>query len=75
MLMLFKEKEKEMKRKIIAELPRRTSDRIALKAQREEQVMDGGREGEREGMEGEGEREGEREGVREGGREWERRRE
>ena len=28
-----------MKRKMIAELPRRMSDRIALKAQKEEQVM------------------------------------
>ena len=35
---LLHEREKEMKRKLIAELPRRMSDRIALKAQREEQV-------------------------------------
>lgn len=35
---LFHEREKELKRKMIAELPRRMSDRIALKAQREEQV-------------------------------------
>ncbi|CAI8034138.1 Cat eye syndrome critical region protein 2 homolog [Geodia barretti] len=34
---LFREREKELKRKMIAELPRRTSDRIALKAQREEE--------------------------------------
>lgn len=35
---LFHERDKQLKRKIIAELPRRMSDRIALKAQREEQV-------------------------------------
>ena len=37
---LFREREKEMKKKMIAELPRRTSDRIALKAQREEEVRE-----------------------------------
>ena len=37
---LFREREKELKRKMIAELPRRTSDRIALKAQREEEVRE-----------------------------------
>ena len=37
---LFREREKEMKKKMIAELPRRTSDRIALKAQREEEVSE-----------------------------------
>ena len=36
---LFQQKDKEFKKKLLAELPRRTSDRIALKTvQKEEQV-------------------------------------
>ena len=34
----FKERDKELKKKLLAELPRRTSDRIAIKAQQAEYV-------------------------------------
>ena len=38
-LWLLQQQEKEFKKKLLAELPRRTSDRIAIKAaQKEEQV-------------------------------------